>query len=157
MTPAQSRMARAALQLGIRDVAKLAGVAASTISRLEAGETLQPYRRGNPACPGKGWRRVHQRQKARRAGEVAAYVFMDQRNAVPRLTHQPVAKRERPPTRAAPRASGFWVSRVDWLSRFAKGRLKLLFGSLPPLIPSDGRFHGGVLQEGIHAPVSPFL
>ncbi len=35
-------MARAALQLGIRDVAKLAGVAPSTISRLEAGETLQP-------------------------------------------------------------------------------------------------------------------
>jgi transcriptional regulator with XRE-family HTH domain len=42
MTPAQSRMARAALQLGIRDVAKLAGVAPSTISRLEAGEALQP-------------------------------------------------------------------------------------------------------------------
>ena len=42
MTPAQSRMARAALQLGIRDVAKLAKVAPSTISRLEAGETLQP-------------------------------------------------------------------------------------------------------------------
>ena len=41
MTPAQSRMARAALQLGIRDVAKLAKVAPSTISRLEAGETLQ--------------------------------------------------------------------------------------------------------------------
>jgi transcriptional regulator with XRE-family HTH domain len=35
-------MARAALQLGIRDVAKLAKVAPSTISRLEAGETLQP-------------------------------------------------------------------------------------------------------------------
>jgi transcriptional regulator with XRE-family HTH domain len=35
-------MARAALPLGIRDVAKLAGVAPSTISRLEAGETLQP-------------------------------------------------------------------------------------------------------------------
>jgi transcriptional regulator with XRE-family HTH domain len=35
-------MARAALQLGIRDVAKLARVAPSTISRLEAGETLQP-------------------------------------------------------------------------------------------------------------------
>jgi transcriptional regulator with XRE-family HTH domain len=35
-------MARAALQLGIRDVAKLANVAPSTISRLEAGETLQP-------------------------------------------------------------------------------------------------------------------
>jgi transcriptional regulator with XRE-family HTH domain len=42
MTPAQSRMARAALQLGIREVAKLAKVAPSTISRLEAGETLQP-------------------------------------------------------------------------------------------------------------------
>jgi transcriptional regulator with XRE-family HTH domain len=42
MTPTQSRMARAALQLGIRDVAKLAKVAPSTISRLEAGETLQP-------------------------------------------------------------------------------------------------------------------
>ena len=42
MTPAQSRMARAALQLGIRDVAKLAKVAPSTISRLEAGEALQP-------------------------------------------------------------------------------------------------------------------
>jgi transcriptional regulator with XRE-family HTH domain len=42
MTPAQSRMARAALQLGIRDVAELAGVAPSTISRLEAGEALQP-------------------------------------------------------------------------------------------------------------------
>lgn len=42
MTPAQSRMARAGLQLGIRDVAKLARVAPSTISRLEAGETLQP-------------------------------------------------------------------------------------------------------------------
>jgi transcriptional regulator with XRE-family HTH domain len=42
MTPVQSRMARAALQLGIRDVAKLAKVAPSTISRLEAGETLQP-------------------------------------------------------------------------------------------------------------------
>ena len=42
MTPAQCRMARAALQLGIRDLAKLAKVAASTISRLEAGEELQP-------------------------------------------------------------------------------------------------------------------
>ena len=42
MLPAQSRMARAALQLGIRDVAKMARVAPSTISRLEAGETLQP-------------------------------------------------------------------------------------------------------------------
>ena len=35
-------MARAALQLGIRDVAKLARVAPSTVSRLEAGEELKP-------------------------------------------------------------------------------------------------------------------
>jgi len=35
-------MARAALQLGIREFAKLARVAPSTVSRLEAGETLQP-------------------------------------------------------------------------------------------------------------------
>lgn len=42
MTPAQSRMARAALQMGIRDIAKLAKVAPSTVSRLEAGEALQP-------------------------------------------------------------------------------------------------------------------
>ena len=38
----QSRMARAALQWGIRDLAKKARVAPSTISRFEAGETLQP-------------------------------------------------------------------------------------------------------------------
>lgn len=42
MHPTQSRMARAALQLGIREFAKLARVAPSTVSRLEAGETLQP-------------------------------------------------------------------------------------------------------------------
>jgi transcriptional regulator with XRE-family HTH domain len=35
-------MARAALNIGIRDLAKLAKVAPSTISRLEAGEALQP-------------------------------------------------------------------------------------------------------------------
>jgi transcriptional regulator with XRE-family HTH domain len=42
MNAAQSRMARAALKLGIRDVAKLAKVAPSTVSRLEAGEKLNP-------------------------------------------------------------------------------------------------------------------
>jgi transcriptional regulator with XRE-family HTH domain len=42
MTPAQSRMARAALNIGIRELAKRARVAPSTISRLEAGDTLQP-------------------------------------------------------------------------------------------------------------------
>jgi transcriptional regulator with XRE-family HTH domain len=35
-------MARAALKLSVRDLAKLAHVAAGTIVRLEAGETLQP-------------------------------------------------------------------------------------------------------------------
>lgn len=42
MKPIQSRMARAALQIGIREVAALAKVAPSTISRLEAGEELKP-------------------------------------------------------------------------------------------------------------------
>ena len=42
MHPAQSRMARAALKLSVRDLAKLARVAPGTIVRLEAGETLQP-------------------------------------------------------------------------------------------------------------------
>lgn len=42
MTPAQSRMARAALQLGVRDVAALAEVSPNTIARLERGETLYP-------------------------------------------------------------------------------------------------------------------
>jgi transcriptional regulator with XRE-family HTH domain len=40
MNAAQLRMARAALKLGIRDVAKLAKVAPSTVSRFEAGEKL---------------------------------------------------------------------------------------------------------------------
>ena len=42
MKPVQSRMARAALQLGIRDVATMAQVAPSTVSRFEAGEDLKP-------------------------------------------------------------------------------------------------------------------
>jgi predicted transcriptional regulator len=35
-------MARAALRLGVRDLAKMAKVATGTITRLEGGETLQP-------------------------------------------------------------------------------------------------------------------
>jgi transcriptional regulator with XRE-family HTH domain len=42
MNAAQCRMARAALRLSVRDLAKLAHVATGTIVRLEAGETLQP-------------------------------------------------------------------------------------------------------------------
>lgn len=35
MTPAQLRMARAGLRLGVRDVAKLAGVTPATVTRFE--------------------------------------------------------------------------------------------------------------------------
>lgn len=35
-------MARAALQLGVRDVAELASVSPNTIARLERGESLYP-------------------------------------------------------------------------------------------------------------------
>ena len=42
MNAAQCRMARAALQIGVRDLAEMAKVAASTIARLEAGEELKP-------------------------------------------------------------------------------------------------------------------
>ena len=42
MNPAQSRMARAALQLGVRDVAALAQVSPNTVARLERGEALYP-------------------------------------------------------------------------------------------------------------------
>ncbi|WP_413989811.1 helix-turn-helix domain-containing protein [Labrys okinawensis] len=40
ISPAQCRMARAALQLGVRDLAALAKVSPNTISRLERGEKL---------------------------------------------------------------------------------------------------------------------
>jgi len=42
MIAVQCKMARVALNLGIRDLAKLAQVAPATISRLEAGEELKP-------------------------------------------------------------------------------------------------------------------
>ena len=40
ITPVQCRMARAALQIGIRELAALAKVSPNTISRLERGEVL---------------------------------------------------------------------------------------------------------------------
>jgi transcriptional regulator with XRE-family HTH domain len=40
MQAVQVKMARAALGLGVRELAALAGVAPGTIQRLEAGETL---------------------------------------------------------------------------------------------------------------------
>ena len=42
MNAAQCRMARAALGLGVRELAEKAKVAPSTITRLEAGEELKP-------------------------------------------------------------------------------------------------------------------
>ena len=42
MTGQQCRMARAALNMGVSDLAKLAKVATGTITRLEAGEELKP-------------------------------------------------------------------------------------------------------------------
>jgi transcriptional regulator with XRE-family HTH domain len=42
MNAAQCRMARAALGLGIRELAEKAKVSPSTITRLEAGEELKP-------------------------------------------------------------------------------------------------------------------
>jgi transcriptional regulator with XRE-family HTH domain len=39
---AQCRMARAALQLGVRETAALAGVSPNTIARLERGEVILP-------------------------------------------------------------------------------------------------------------------
>lgn len=42
MNAAQCRMARAALQLGVRDVAGMAKVSPTTVTRLEAGEELKP-------------------------------------------------------------------------------------------------------------------
>ncbi|ARJ65666.1 transcriptional regulator [Magnetospirillum sp. ME-1] len=40
LTATQCRMARAALQIGVRDLAQLAKVSPNTIARLERGETL---------------------------------------------------------------------------------------------------------------------
>lgn len=42
MNATQCKMARVALGLGLRDLAKLAGVGEFTISRLERGEDLKP-------------------------------------------------------------------------------------------------------------------
>lgn len=41
MVPKQIKMARAALGIGVRDLARMAGVSSNTISRLERGEELK--------------------------------------------------------------------------------------------------------------------
>lgn len=42
MLPVQCKMARAALGLGVRDLAALAAVSPDTVARLERGEELKP-------------------------------------------------------------------------------------------------------------------
>ncbi len=39
LTPAQCRMARAALEIGVRDLAAMAGVSAMTVTRFENGHS----------------------------------------------------------------------------------------------------------------------
>jgi transcriptional regulator with XRE-family HTH domain len=41
MTPAQCRMARAAIEMGVRDLAEAAKVSTNTITRFERGEELR--------------------------------------------------------------------------------------------------------------------
>ncbi|MEM7667399.1 MAG: helix-turn-helix transcriptional regulator [Pseudomonadota bacterium] len=62
MTAEQVRMARAALQLGVRDLADLAGVAPGTLSRFETG---------------KGGINLSTAQKIREALEAAGIQFID--------------------------------------------------------------------------------
>jgi transcriptional regulator with XRE-family HTH domain len=62
MTGDQCRMARAALKLGVRDLATLSNVAPSTITRLEAGADL----RGRTV------------EDIRRALESAGVIFVDE-------------------------------------------------------------------------------
>ncbi|MFB2553911.1 transcriptional regulator [Ensifer soli] len=42
LSPAQCRMARAALQIGVREIAEAAQVSTNTLTRLERGEELKP-------------------------------------------------------------------------------------------------------------------
>jgi transcriptional regulator with XRE-family HTH domain len=42
ISASQSRMARAALELGVRDIAEAAGVSTNTLTRLERGAELLP-------------------------------------------------------------------------------------------------------------------
>lgn len=62
MNAVQSKMARAALGWGVRDLAQAAAVSADTVSRLERGEELMP-------------RTV---QAIRTALEAAGVIFIDQ-------------------------------------------------------------------------------
>jgi transcriptional regulator with XRE-family HTH domain len=78
MNGAQCRMARAAVRMGVRELAEAAKVAPSTITRLEAGETL-------------GERTVG---AIRAALEAAGVIFVDENGEGPgvRLRKQEAAK-----------------------------------------------------------------
>jgi transcriptional regulator with XRE-family HTH domain len=68
ITPAQCRMARAALEIGVRDLAKLAGVSAMTVTRFENGHS-----EGYPATL----------EKLRRALESAGVIFVEENGEGP--------------------------------------------------------------------------
>ena len=68
ITPAQCRMARAALAIGVRDLAGLAGVSAMTVTRFENGRSG-----GYPDTL----------QKVRDALETAGVVFVDENGEGP--------------------------------------------------------------------------
>ncbi len=62
LTPAQCRMARAALEIGVRELAEMAGVSAMTINRFEKGHS-----KGYPDTV----RKIHE------ALEAAGIIFVD--------------------------------------------------------------------------------
>lgn len=68
LTPAQCRMARAALEIGVRDLANLAGVSAMTVTRFENGHSG-----GYPSTL----------EKIRRALEKAGVIFVEENGEGP--------------------------------------------------------------------------
>src|SRR4051794_33742488 len=110
MNEAQCRMARAALQIGIRDIAKMAKVAPGTISRLEAGEELKPRTVEAIRHAFETRRRVHQRRRTRREAEEEEAVRCSARGAGWRDLRKPLKRRAlncRFPSRIAPFAPAF--------------------------------------------------
>src|SRR5438270_501403 len=111
MNAAQCRMARAALQIGIRDIAKMAKVAPGTISRLEAGEEMKPRTEdANVPLIRKSLRRDHQLRRTQREAEEEEAVRCCARGAGWRDLRKPLKRRAlncRLPSRIAPFAPAF--------------------------------------------------
>ncbi len=68
LTPSQCRMARAALQIGVRDLAEMAGLAAMTVTRFENGHSS-----GSPKT----------QAALRRALETAGILFIEENGGGP--------------------------------------------------------------------------